>query len=105
MVLRPKRVDEKLPLVLLSVPTELWSQVLLSVPNRGVIPTEAKWRDLLFIIRRIKSQSKRRPPLCHPDRSVAQWRDLQFNGPLLEMFSTHRGHAGVCATVYSLSFQ
>jgi hypothetical protein len=23
---------------------------------------------------------------CHPDRSVAKWRDLQFSGPLLEMF-------------------
>jgi hypothetical protein len=29
---------------------------------------------------------KRRPPLCHPDRSAAQWRDLQFYGPILEMF-------------------
>jgi hypothetical protein len=26
------------------------------------------------------------PSLCHPDRSVAKWRDLQFRGPLLEMF-------------------
>jgi hypothetical protein len=25
-------------------------------------------------------------PFCHPDRSVAEWRDLQFNGPVLEMF-------------------
>jgi hypothetical protein len=32
------------------------------------------------------AQWKRRPPLCHPDRSEAQWRDLQFNGPLVEMF-------------------
>jgi hypothetical protein len=38
----------------------------------------AQWRDLLFIIRGIESQWKRRPPLCHPDRSVAQRRDLQF---------------------------
>jgi hypothetical protein len=36
--------------------------------------------------------------MCYPacpglpwDRSVAQWRDLQFNGPLLEMFSTGVG--------------
>jgi hypothetical protein len=29
---------------------------------------------------------KRCPPLCHPDRSVAKWRDLQFRGRLLEMF-------------------
>jgi hypothetical protein len=25
-------------------------------------------------------------PLCHPDRSEAKWRDLQFSGHLLEMF-------------------
>jgi hypothetical protein len=31
-------------------------------------------------------QWKRRPPLCHPDRSVAEWRDLQFSRTLLEMF-------------------
>ena len=30
----------------------------------------AQWRDLLFIIRSIESEWKRRPPLCHPDRSV-----------------------------------
>ena len=46
----------------------------------------AQWRDLLFIIHSIKFEWKRYPPLCHPDRSVAQWRDLQFRGPLLEMF-------------------
>jgi hypothetical protein len=46
----------------------------------------AQWRDLLFLIRRIESSWKRRPPLCHPDRSVAKWRDLQFSGPLVEMF-------------------
>ena len=26
------------------------------------------------------------PPPCHPDRSAAQWRDLRFGGPFLEMF-------------------
>jgi hypothetical protein len=25
-------------------------------------------------------------PPCHPDRSAAQWRDLRFSGPFLEMF-------------------
>jgi hypothetical protein len=25
------------------------------------------------------------PPLCHLDRSAAQWRDLRFNGPYVEM--------------------
>jgi hypothetical protein len=29
---------------------------------------------------------KRRPPLCHLDRSEAQRRDLRFSGPFLEMF-------------------
>jgi hypothetical protein len=27
------------------------------------------------------------PTLCHLDRSEAQWRDLRFRGPFLEMFS------------------
>jgi hypothetical protein len=26
------------------------------------------------------------PSLCHLDRSAAQWRDLRFDGPFLEMF-------------------
>src|SRR3984885_1652533 len=34
-------------------------------PDRSV----AKWRDLLFILRSIESEWKRRPPLCHPERS------------------------------------
>jgi hypothetical protein len=50
--------------------------------------SEAKWRDLLLIIRGNKSEWQRRPLLCHPDRSEAKWRDLQFRGPILEMFST-----------------
>ena len=29
---------------------------------------------------------RHRPPLCHLDRSAAQWRDLRFSGPFLEMF-------------------
>jgi hypothetical protein len=37
---------------------------------------------------------KRYPLLCHPDRSVAQWRDLQFRGPLLEMFFERSGEIG-----------
>jgi hypothetical protein len=32
------------------------------------------------------SEWKRHPPLCHPDRSAAKWRDLQFSRPFLEMF-------------------
>jgi len=31
---------------------------------------------------------KRHSCLCHPDRSEAQWRDLQFSGLLVEMFFT-----------------
>jgi peptidyl-prolyl cis-trans isomerase SurA len=38
--------------------------------------------------------SKRRPSLCHPDRSEAEWRDLQFSGPLLEMFFNRANHDG-----------
>jgi hypothetical protein len=60
-------------------------EIGLSLSNRSVIPTEAKWRDLLFILRIIESDWKRCPPLCHPDRSEAKWRDLQFRGPFLEM--------------------
>jgi hypothetical protein len=40
----------------------------------------------VFIIPIIEFEWKRRPPLCHPDRSVAKWRDLQFSRPFLEMF-------------------
>jgi hypothetical protein len=43
-------------------------------------------------IHSIESQWERRPPLCHPDRSEAQWRDLQFYGPLMEMFSDRQIH-------------
>src|SRR6202034_4093361 len=35
---------------------------------------------------------KRRPPLCHLDRSAAQWRDLRFSGPLMEMFFDGGNH-------------
>jgi hypothetical protein len=82
-------------------------------PNRIVIPTGALRRDPLFIICSIESGWKHRSPLCHPersrgicgsssvasnlngsanlpfchpDRSEAERRDLQFYGPVLEMF-------------------
>jgi len=32
--------------------------------------SEAQWRDLQLIIHSRESEWKRRPPLCHPDRSV-----------------------------------
>jgi hypothetical protein len=31
------------------------------------------------------------PTLCHLDRSAAQWRDLRFSGPFLEMFLEREG--------------
>ena len=37
------------------------------------------------------------PPLCHPDRSAAQWRDLRFGGPFVEMFFD-RGITGLRPT-------
>jgi hypothetical protein len=40
---------------------------------------------------------KDRPPLCHLDRSVAQWRDLRFSGPFLGMFFD-RGFMGLWPT-------
>jgi hypothetical protein len=49
-------------------------------------PERSEWRDLQFSIPHRKTQWKHNLRLCHPDRSVAQWRDLQFCGPLLEMF-------------------
>jgi hypothetical protein len=51
-----------------------------SRPERSVVEGPA------VHLRTIESEWKRHPPLCHPDRSVAKWRDLQFRGPLLEMF-------------------
>src|ERR1700722_16420809 len=50
-------------------------------------------RDGTFVRNAQKNTSAQQPlsmqalhNLCHPDRSVAKWRDLQFNGPVLEMF-------------------
>src|ERR1700744_1134982 len=45
-------------------------------------PTSLRFgRDLLFPIPIANAAGKNRPTLCHPDRSVAQWRDLQFPPP------------------------
>jgi hypothetical protein len=44
----------------------------------------AQWSSLNPLTRR--SNGSVALNLCHPDRSVAKWRDLQFYGPLLEMF-------------------
>jgi hypothetical protein len=48
---------------------------------------------------------KCRRPLCHPDRSVAQWRDLQFCGPFLEVFSTVKPPSKGLRAVKDLNFR
>jgi hypothetical protein len=50
------------------------------------LSSRAKPRDLRFPRPQANAVRKRRPPLCHPDRSVAKWRDLQFRRPPVEMF-------------------
>jgi len=59
--------------------------------DRGVMglwPTQGDEKRLLFSN---YSPRMRRPPLCHLDRSVAQWRDLRFSGSSLEMFFDREG--------------
>jgi hypothetical protein len=54
--------------------------------ERGVMgfrPTQGDEKRLLFSN---YSLWKRLSPLCHLDRSAAQWRDLRFHGPFLGMF-------------------
>ena len=51
----------------------------------GLRPTQGDEKWVLFSNH---TQWKRRPPLCHLDRSEAQWRDLRFSGPFLEMCSS-----------------
>ena len=46
----------------------------------GVRTTQGNERRLLFSN---YSAWKHRPPLCHLDRSAAQWRDLRFFRPVL----------------------
>jgi hypothetical protein len=46
-------------------------------------PTRGDEKRLLFSN---YSPSKRRPLLCHLDRSAAQWRDLRRGSPFLKMF-------------------
>jgi hypothetical protein len=63
-----------------------------STPNRSVIPTGAqRSRGTCCSSSSVSNLNGSATLfLCHPDRSVAKWRDLQFYGPLLEMFSTER---------------
>jgi hypothetical protein len=49
----------------------------------GLRPTQGDEKRLLF---GNYSLRKRPSPLCHLDRSAAQWRDLRFSGAFLETF-------------------
>jgi hypothetical protein len=51
----------------------------------GLRPTQGDEKRVLFSNYR---RRKRRPPLCHLDRSSegAEWRDLRSSGPFLGMF-------------------
>ena len=69
-----------------------WRDLGVDAPSWECFSTEESWatgptqgdeKRLLFSN---YSAWKHRPPLCHLDRSVAQWRDLRFSGPFLEMF-------------------
>ena len=65
--------------------------------DRGVMglwPTQGDEKRLLFSN---NCRWRHRPPLCHLDRSAAQWRDLRFSGPFLEMFFD-RGVMGLWPT-------
>src|ERR1700677_3947766 len=55
-------------------PSPLSSRPERSVVERSALPSSSY------------SPRKCNPPLCHLDRSAAQWRDLRFIGPFLEMF-------------------
>ena len=59
--------------------------------NRIVIRPEESWAFTPKVMKNWvlfgnHTQWKRHPPLCHLDRSVAQWRDLRSRGPFLGMF-------------------
>jgi hypothetical protein len=49
----------------------------------GLRPTQGNEKALVSSNR---SPWKLSRPLCHPDRSEAKRRDLQFRGPFVEMF-------------------
>ena len=60
--------------------------------DRGVMglwPTQGDEKRLLFSN---NCRWRHRPPLCHLDRSAAQWRDLRFSGPFLGMCFRQRSH-------------
>src|ERR1700721_2512567 len=53
----------------------------------GLRPTQADEMRLLFSSHCLCMDH---PPLCHLDRSAAQWRDLRSTGPSWECVSTER---------------
>ena len=71
---------------------EICGPFLGMVFDRGIMglwPTQGDEKRLLFSN---NCRWKHRPPLCHLDRSAAQWRDLRFSGPFLEMCFRPRSH-------------
>jgi hypothetical protein len=84
---RPERSEVEGPAVLSST-----IRFLMEAPHSPfVIPTGAKRSEGICssVIHYPVPNGSASLPLCHPDRSVAKWRDLQFRGPLLEMSSTN----------------
>jgi hypothetical protein len=54
----------------------------------------AKWRDLLFLHPQCDLHWKRHPQICHPDRSVAKWRDLRLLHPQCDLH--WKRHPRIC---------
>src|ERR1700677_2593421 len=70
--------------------------------------SEAEWRDLLFILQSIESESKRYPPLCHPERSRGicgfadlSWRCFSINQT--EVSSGAKRSGGTCCSSSKVS--
>src|SRR6202789_2936508 len=57
------------------------------------VPTQGDEKRLLF---GNYCPWKHHPPLCHLDRSAAQWRDLRSSGPFLEIVFRHRSYGPAC---------
>src|SRR3984957_20644793 len=77
---------------------------LSSRPERSAVERSAVQRSLLGnALFSNYSPRKRCPPLCHLDRSAAQWRDLRFNGPSLGMFCSATTLSGSVALPFVIS--
>jgi hypothetical protein len=48
----------------------------------------AQGRDLQFTPPLTYVAWMRHPPICHPDRSVAEWRNLLFSHPLTKLYKS-----------------